>query len=181
VFVFFKTCQPANLTHSIFSSHGTIQSGISKTDWILDTGATNHMVYSTSFFTTLRSVINTYVKLPNVPSALVTHIGTVRISNSLFLTDVQCVTSFAFNLISISMLTQSLNCCFIFISNLYSVQELLLWKTIGVGKKRAGLYFLQTPAIQLPNLPNLYRCLLHTHTQKKKKKKKSLLWMLNLS
>ena len=54
--------KPSNLIHSIFSSHGTIQSGISKTDWILHTGATNHMVHSTSFFTTLRSFINTYVK-----------------------------------------------------------------------------------------------------------------------
>ena len=72
------------------------------------------------------------------------------------MTDVLCVPSFPFNLISISKLTQSLYCCFIFIYNLYSVQDLLLWKTIGVGEERSGLYLLQTPASQLLNLPHFY-------------------------
>ena len=113
MFVFFKTCQ---LDTFYFSSHGTIQSGISKIDWILDAGATGHMVHSTSFFTTLRSVINTYVKLPNM----------YYLYLLLPLTDKKSVSSFAFNLISFSKLTWSLNCCFIFISDLYSVQDLLL-------------------------------------------------------
>ena len=102
------------------------------------------MVHSTSFFTTLRSVINTYVKLPNM----------YYLYLLLPLTDKRSVSSFAFNLISFIKLTWSLNCCFIFIFDLYSVQDLLLQKTIGVGKERLDLYFMQTPASQFPNLPH---------------------------
>jgi hypothetical protein len=74
--------------------------------WIIDTGATDHMVCSLSFFTTIIATISKFVKLPNGQLALVTHIGTVRISASLILTDVLCVHSFSFNLISASKLTK---------------------------------------------------------------------------
>jgi hypothetical protein len=74
--------------------------------WIIDTGATDHMICSLSFFTTITATISKFVKLPNGQLALVTHVGTVRISASLILTDVLCVHSFSFNLISASKLTK---------------------------------------------------------------------------
>jgi hypothetical protein len=44
------------------------------------------------------------VKLPNGQFVEVTHIGTVKISESFILTNVLCVPSFSFNLISVSKL-----------------------------------------------------------------------------
>ena len=48
-----------------------------------------------------------------------------------------------FNLISISHLTKSLFCCFVFISKLYFIQDLTHWSMIDLGKEHGGLYFLQ--------------------------------------
>ena len=54
-----------------------------------------------------------------------------------------CIPSFSFNLISISKLTQSSSCCCIFLSKFCLIQDLQLWKMIGLGKKKGGLYTLQ--------------------------------------
>ncbi|KAF5480412.1 hypothetical protein F2P56_001165 [Juglans regia] len=68
--------------------------------WIIDTGATDHMVCSTSFFSSIKSHVSSSVKLPNNNLVLVTHIGTVTLSNDLILHNVLCVPSFSYNLIS---------------------------------------------------------------------------------
>ena len=101
------------------------------------------MIHSTKLFTKITSIIHTSVELPNGESVLVTHIGTVKISESLTLVDVLCVPSFSFNLISISKLTSSLNCCIFFLSNLCFIQDLVKWKLIGRGKEKEGLYLLE--------------------------------------
>jgi len=63
------------------------------------------MVCSISFLTTITAIISKSVKLPNGQFASVTHVGTVKISASLTLTNVLCVPSFSFNHISVSKLT----------------------------------------------------------------------------
>jgi predicted aspartyl protease len=86
-----------NLSHSVFSSQYIDKSSISHTDWVIDTGATDHMVITTQFFTSMQVVYNVSVNLPNGQSVTVTHIGSVQISSTLLLTDVLCVLSFDFN------------------------------------------------------------------------------------
>lgn len=56
--------------------------------WIIDTGATNHMVCSITHFTTITAIVNTTVKLHNGDIALVTHTGMVKLSKTLTLTNV---------------------------------------------------------------------------------------------
>jgi hypothetical protein len=93
--------------HSVFSSISTFQvaSRLVNQSWIIDTGTTDHMVCSLSFFTTISATTSKFVKLPNGQLASITYIGTVRISTSSILTDVLCVPSFSFNLILASKLT----------------------------------------------------------------------------
>jgi uncharacterized membrane protein (DUF2068 family) len=110
--------------------------------WIIDTGAIDHMISSVSLFTSVTSVVSTTVQFPNGAIALVTHIGIVRISGSLTLTDVLCVSSFNFNLISVSKLIKQFCCCLIFLYHHCFIQNLSPWKTIGVDKEHNGLYFL---------------------------------------
>uniref|UniRef100_A0A2N9GXX7 Retrotransposon Copia-like N-terminal domain-containing protein n=1 Tax=Fagus sylvatica TaxID=28930 RepID=A0A2N9GXX7_FAGSY len=131
--------------HTVFSTKIVNRNAYSNGTWVIDTGATDHMVYSTKLFTKITSTIHTTVELPNGESALVTHIGTVKISESLILADVLCVPSFSFNLISVSKLTSSLNCCIFFLSNLCFIQDLVKWKLIGRGKEKEGLYLLEAP------------------------------------
>ena len=82
-------------------------SHLNQTDWILDSGATNHMVHSITFFKTITSSVQISVRLPNGDMAKVTHIGTVQVSASLILENVLSIPSFSFNLVSICKLTQN--------------------------------------------------------------------------
>ena len=139
-----------SLEYSMFSSTIDI-SQLDPTDWILDSGATDHMVHFISFFKTITSIVQISVRLPNGDLARVTHIGTVQVSASLILENVLCIPSFSFNLVSISKLTQNPSCCCIFLSHYCFIQDLQLWRMIGLGKKQGGLYILQTSTqIALP-------------------------------
>ena len=75
------------------------------------------MVHSLKFFTSITSVVQISVRLPNGDVAKVTHIGTVQLSSTLILENVLCIPTFSFNLVSISKLTQSPSCCCIFLSH----------------------------------------------------------------
>jgi hypothetical protein len=136
-------------SHSVFSViHSQIFQVASShshdhNQWIIDNGATNHMVGSISFLTTITAVVSTQVKLPNGQFAAVTHIGTIRISNDLILTDVLCIPSFSFNLLCASKLTKSLCCCLIFFASFCFIPNMFTWLTIGLGKEKDGLFYLQ--------------------------------------
>jgi uncharacterized membrane protein YagU involved in acid resistance len=99
------------------------------------------MINSISLFTSITTTISTKVKLPNGQFALVTHIGTVQISAHLTLTNILCVPSFSFNLLSVSKLVQSFNFSFLFFANYCVIQNLTPWMTIGVGREANGLYY----------------------------------------
>ena len=132
-----------NLTHSIFSAKIINREAFRESDWVIDTRAIDHIVYSVPYFTSITSTLTTHVNLPNGEIAFVTHIGTVRILESLILYNILCVPSFTFNLISISQLAKSILCCLIFFGNLCFIQDLALWSTIGLGKEINGLYLLK--------------------------------------
>ena len=90
------------LNPTIFTARVVNRSTFTGIDWIIDTRATDHMVHSISVFSSITSLSNTYVYLPNGERALVTHIGTIHLTEKLILHNVLCVPSFSFNLISIS-------------------------------------------------------------------------------
>jgi hypothetical protein len=142
--------------HSIFSSISTFQkaSAIPNHPWILDTRATDHMICSISYFTTIIAIVSKFIKLPNGQFASVTHIGIVHISTSLVLTDVLLVPSFSFNLVSISKLTKLISCCLIFFSNFCFIQHLLTWNMIGMGRECGGLFHLMFKPMMATRLVN---------------------------
>ena len=84
-------------------SHQFSQSATEIT-WILDSGASDHIVCSPTFLTSFKPVHNRWVKLPNGSSTPVTHIGTVAFSEHFVLHKVFCVPLFYLNLISVSKL-----------------------------------------------------------------------------
>lgn len=125
------------LRESMFSSQ-VDTSHITSTDWILDSGATDHMVHSFTLFT---SIVQISIRLPNGDVAKVNQIGTVQLSSTLILENVLCIPTFSFTLISISQLTQSPTCC-IFLSHCCFIQDLKPWRMIGLSKKQECLYSL---------------------------------------
>jgi hypothetical protein len=100
------------------------------------------MVCSISLFTSITALVSHRVKLPNGDFAEVTHIGTIQISEHLTLTNVLCVPSFSFNLISASKLIKNINCCLIFLDGFCFIQNLHTWRTIGLGREHGGLFHL---------------------------------------
>lgn len=112
------------------------------TPWIIDTGATDHMICCSSFFTSITAAVSYKVKLPNGETVPVTHVGIVQLSEHLVLPHVLCVPSFQFNLLSAKKLAQHTSCCLIFLSNSCFLQDLASWTTIGIGEVRGGLYHL---------------------------------------
>ena len=139
---------PPNFTHSIFSAHIVDRPVFKSNDWILDTGAIDNMVHLVSQLTVVTSTVHSCVFLPNGDQALITHIGTVQISPTLTLTNVLCVPTFSFNLISVSKLTRHSSCCLIFLGQCCFIQDLAQWSMIGLSKECEGLYMLQAPASQ---------------------------------
>ncbi|XP_050233497.1 uncharacterized protein LOC126681983 [Mercurialis annua] len=75
--------------------------------WILDTGATDHIICNLKFFTTFQEVKNVHVKLPTGQLISVSHIGSVQLNPNLLLCNVLYVPMFNFNLISASKLTDN--------------------------------------------------------------------------
>ena len=108
----------------------------------MDTGATDHIICFATLLTTITSLTQSIVELPNGESAQITHIGIVQLSATLFLDNVLCVPSFSFNLLSISKLTQKMPYCLVFLSQFCFIQDLSSWKTIGLGEVHHGLYLL---------------------------------------
>ena len=111
--------------------------------WILDTGATNHMICSLDLSTPNSQVTNRTVHLPNGAVAVVTHTGCIRFDD-FALHDVLCVPSFKLNLISISKLVQSSHCLAIFTDDVCMLQDQRSGKMIRMGTERGGLYYLDS-------------------------------------
>jgi hypothetical protein len=140
--------------HSVFSVQPSHRPFLSQNEWIIDTGATDHMVYSLSSFTSITSTIHSYIHLPNGQRVLATHTGSVQITQTLILTNVLCVPAFSFNLISVTKLTDSIPCCVLFFSKFCCIQDLTNWKRIGLAKRKHELYILQVtetkPRLSVP-------------------------------
>ena len=82
-----------DLRHSIFSAQIVNRTTFNGDTWVIDTGAIDHIVNSIRLLTDFTAV-NCMVELPNGETALVTHIGSICLSETLILTNVLYVPSF---------------------------------------------------------------------------------------
>ncbi|KAL6126662.1 hypothetical protein ACLB2K_074708 [Fragaria x ananassa] len=113
--------------------------------WLIDSGATDHIVHDHSLLTTTRKVEHKQVRLPNGVLLPVTHIGTVRFTDEFVLHNVLCVPQFFLNLISVSKLALDTLCATVFIRTICFIQDLQTGKMIGTGVEKEGLYCLNVP------------------------------------
>jgi hypothetical protein len=113
---------------------------LSHQSWVLDSGATDHMVNDPTILTHAILVHNHTIHLHDGSHAPVTHIGIVHFSSSLVLTNVLCIATFHINLISVRRLCKTLHCLIIFSSEFCIIQDLYSMKMIGMGIEQDGLY-----------------------------------------
>ncbi|XP_018453440.1 uncharacterized protein LOC108824502 [Raphanus sativus] len=112
--------------------------------WIIDSGATTHVCYDLTLFSSVTTVAWVTVSLPNGTREPITHTGTVHLSDSLILHDVLHVPSFRFNLLSVSsLLHRDHHSAHFFFDSCYiqaHTQDLM----IGRGSLIRNLYILDT-------------------------------------
>ena len=95
-----------NLANSVSAFHSQ-----SNLPWIIDSGASDHMTYSSSLFSDYKPCSGQdKVKIADGTGSSVSGKGSIRITPSLPLSSVLHVPSFSNNLLSISRLTRELNC-----------------------------------------------------------------------
>lgn len=81
------------------------------------------------------------VGLPDGQTVVANKEGSVHLSNNIYRQHVLYVPELNCSLISISQLSDDLNCFIQFSSNICSIHDLHPRRLIGAGKKRDGLYY----------------------------------------
>lgn len=134
---------------SSFAHSGNIATSVSafhsqsRIPWVIDSGASDHMTGVSSVFSTYTPYSGQdRVKIADGTFSSVSGKGLVHASPSLPLSTVFHVPSFSTNLLSISKITQDLNCSVSFFPSHCVFQDLITGKTIGSGRKENGLYVL---------------------------------------
>lgn len=95
------------LKHYVFFAKVVNRRAFSVETWVINTGATDHIVCSMNLLTSFNEISHIVVSLPNGETIVVTHVGTIKLSSHITLTNVLCVPSFSFNFLSVSALTHS--------------------------------------------------------------------------
>ena len=112
-------------------------------EWIIDSGATDHMTATLSLLTNVRKVDNyPNIVLPTGATASISHIGDVWLSQKLKLTGVLYVPQFHHNLISIHKLSEHNNCQVLFSSAKCRILHTSTDELLGTGTLKHGLYYL---------------------------------------
>ncbi|KAL9264928.1 FLX-like 1-like protein [Drosera capensis] len=108
-------------------------------NWIIDSGASDHITPNLSLFHTYDPMVDgTYITMPNGGQAKVTHKGTVVLSPDLILENVLHVPAFHFNLLSTSQLTKQLLASLIFDSRSCILQGPSMKRSFVLDKATRG-------------------------------------------
>ncbi|XP_075082933.1 uncharacterized protein LOC142166938 [Nicotiana tabacum] len=118
-------------------------------DWIIDTGATNHMVadmYLLDKSTIVQTQYPKRVFMPNGGVTHVTHTKASTLASRNTITNVFYISQFKFNLLLVSKLTKELRCLVAFFPDFCIFQELFTGKVKAISKEDHGLYILRSQA-----------------------------------
>ncbi|XP_019460030.1 PREDICTED: uncharacterized protein LOC109359789 [Lupinus angustifolius] len=109
-------------------------------DWLMDTGATDHIAYDLHRFSTQRCISPVMITLPDGSRVSTSICGTVILSESLILFNVLYVPNFHVNLVSVHKLIQSLHCHLTFHLNSCTIVQSTTKKVIGTTSLTQGLF-----------------------------------------
>jgi len=138
-------CSPQSSVNMAVNSNSHLK-------WIIDTGASDHMINNPHYLINENIVKSRgKVQLPTGESAIVSHIGSVQLNECDMINEVLCIPTFKFNLLSVHKLTKELNCYVSFFPTHCVFQDLLSGKVKGIGRVEDGLYVMHWPVKQ-PNV-----------------------------
>lgn len=127
-----------------YMSSVCLVNGHTADDWILDSGATDHITCNMDILTDI-TPCSVNICLPNGQFALVKHKGTIYLSSQLILYEVLLIPEFHFNLISISKLISTLHVEVNFLPTKCLIQDPMNKRVMGIGNLQGNLYKLVLP------------------------------------
>ncbi|KAL9225388.1 hypothetical protein vseg_001321 [Gypsophila vaccaria] len=134
----------ANFAGMIFSSVNSVHQHFGRFDWVVDSGASDHM---TSHFSLLHNVITLCtplkVALPDGSHKSVTTIGSLHLTPTLTIHNVLFLPDFQQNLLSVGKLLKHNGLTAIFFPTYCLFQDLSTNKTVAIAHKVGELYWLQ--------------------------------------
>ncbi|GKC94116.1 pyridoxal 5'-phosphate synthase-like subunit PDX1.2, partial [Tanacetum coccineum] len=161
---FFNGCKPYkvysfHVSLNILSKHLQLDIRI---DWIVDTGASDHMSPYLHLFQSIRILKKPIrIKLPDGTSKWVDKVGSIQINSSLILHNVFYVPDFKVNLLSVGKLLKSQNLIAVFFPTVFFLQDPSTKKVLAVGEGFNNLYICKPssgsstkhPSIPMPTFP----------------------------
>ncbi|GAA0184747.1 transmembrane signal receptor [Lithospermum erythrorhizon] len=131
------------------SSHDTITGNLNGSDqgihsissWIIDTGASHHVTGNYDCLTHITNIFECSIGLPNGTIAIAIEVGHISLHGGLILTRVLYVRHLNCSLLSVSQLTDDINCCVRFTNSLCAIQDQRTGTLIGAGECKEGLYY----------------------------------------
>lgn len=131
----------ATLAHSGMTSNYFIAS---KPSWIVDSGATDHIIGNQGILSGLTFTSQSPVQIINGSTCNIEGTGSTHISKNIPLPSVLYVPSFPENVLSDSKITEQLYCSVTFTPTKYVFQELGTNRLIGNVYKEQGLYRMES-------------------------------------
>ena len=113
-------------------------------DWIIDSGATDHMTYNPQDFIEMTQPKRTCITNANGEKYLVTVAGDVALSSSFSLSNTLLVPTLSNKLLLVGQVTEDLNCCALIYPKISLFLDILTKEIIGRGTKRGGCTTLMT-------------------------------------
>ncbi|XP_010274487.1 PREDICTED: uncharacterized protein LOC104609798 [Nelumbo nucifera] len=110
-------------------------------NWIIDTGASHHMIGNLNHLHDTETVTGCPVGLPDGKRVMAIKKGTVILNKHMKLTNVLYVSRLNCNLISVSQLLEESNCNIQITNKFCVVQDRTSRMAIGAGELREGLYY----------------------------------------
>ena len=115
---------------------------VSHSEWIIDSGATNHMTFDNNHMKSIKSSDQHIVSIADGTLFPVLREGSISLTKNLNLDFVLVVPSLNHNLLLVAQITLALNRVVIFWPNLCVFMDIQTRKTIGYGTRREKLYYL---------------------------------------
>jgi len=134
---------PSNMTTQIVNNFIS-----SFSSWIIDSGATDHICSSITYFTSYHQIDHIYVKLPNGNQVIVNYSRSFFLNQNHVINNVLYIPCFTFNLLSVTKLIDRISCVLTFDSNGCHIQDKNSLKIIGYAKMQDRLYILRIPTYQ---------------------------------
>ena len=114
----------------------------SSSTWIIDSSTTYHMTFDVNHIHSMKpSELPVVCTANGTPSPVVGE-SSITLTKDLNLNFVLVVPSLNYNLLSVSQVTNSLQCIVIFWPNLCVFKDIRTQRTIGYGTRRGKLYYL---------------------------------------